>query len=313
MNPLTLEVFEEIRRRQNSRRPERSVTKLGLVVEGGAVRGAVSMAFLAALERSQLSGIFDRVFAESSGAVNAAYFLAGQAEAGLELYRRAVHAPPLRLWRLGRQLDLDAVFKPIVSGELALNCERVRRCSTRLQVSLTDASNGAPVTLPLTGNDQRIYTILRAGCALVPFYNRSVHVDGRDYVDGGIADPVPVLRALEAGCSHVLVLLTRPREYQPRRLHLWEHAATRLLLASWVKEFRNVFHRARQLRYNRSRAIALGAEAPSSPVFIAAIAPPANLGRIDRFLKDPRRLRTIVEACSAHMEAEIASWETATF
>ena len=38
-------------------------------------------------------------------------------------------------------------------------------------------------------------------------------MNGRPYFDGGIADPVPYRRALEDGCSRVLVLLTRPRSF----------------------------------------------------------------------------------------------------
>jgi predicted patatin/cPLA2 family phospholipase len=307
------EVFEEIerRRRDTATRPDAGRTqgtRLGLVVEGGAMRGAVSMAYLAALERSRATSVFDSAFAESSGAVNAAYFVSGQAEAGLDLYREAVRSRFVRKWRISGMLDLDSVFKPVMSGKLSLDCDRLRRSPTTVQVSLTDSASGSPVSLPLQGSNDRIYTILKATTAIVPYYNRAVLLDGRRYVDGGVADPIPVLRAIEAGCAHILVLLTRTGNYRPRRLRLWERVATNLLVRSWSSGFRNVFHHSREPRYYRSRALALGLEVPAREVSIAAIAPPASLGRIERFFHESDRLQAVVDTCAAQMESILASW-----
>jgi predicted patatin/cPLA2 family phospholipase len=108
------------------------------------------------------------VFAESSGAVNAAYFVSGQAELGLELYRNAIHLRVVQKWRLDRMLDLDAVFKPIKFGTLSLGCDRLRQSLTTVQVSLTDAVSGQPAVIPLQGSDERIYNILKATSAIVP-------------------------------------------------------------------------------------------------------------------------------------------------
>ena len=54
-------------------------TKLGLVVEGGGMRGVISGGALIALERLGLTSAFDEVYGESAGAINACYFLAGEA------------------------------------------------------------------------------------------------------------------------------------------------------------------------------------------------------------------------------------------
>ena len=52
--------------------------KVGLIVEGGAMRGVISCAALMALEDLRLTDVFDEVYGASAGAVNAAYFLARQ-------------------------------------------------------------------------------------------------------------------------------------------------------------------------------------------------------------------------------------------
>ena len=60
--------------------------KLGLIVEGGAMRGIFSCGGGIALELLGLSRAFDEVYACSSGAINAAYFVAGQAAYSVSIY-----------------------------------------------------------------------------------------------------------------------------------------------------------------------------------------------------------------------------------
>ena len=58
-----------------------------------------------------------------------------------------------------------------------------------------------------------------ASCAL-PAVCRPVKIDGVPYFDGGIADSIPVGRALEDGCDKLVVLLSKPRDYirQPQKM-----------------------------------------------------------------------------------------------
>src|SRR5215471_7011063 len=70
-------VVKEIERRLGLLREGRALsglsTKLGLVVEGGGMRGVVSGGSLIAMERVGLSSVFDEVYGESAGAINACY------------------------------------------------------------------------------------------------------------------------------------------------------------------------------------------------------------------------------------------------
>jgi predicted patatin/cPLA2 family phospholipase len=53
-----------------------------------------------------------------------------------------------------------------------------------------------------------MYELFRATAALPGLYNRKVPIDGRRYIDGGVADIVPLEEAL-ASASEAVVLLTR--------------------------------------------------------------------------------------------------------
>lgn len=52
--------------------------KVGLVVEGGGMRGAVTGGMLMQLHDLGLKDLFDVVYGSSAGAINATYFLSGQ-------------------------------------------------------------------------------------------------------------------------------------------------------------------------------------------------------------------------------------------
>ena len=60
--------------------------KIGLVVQGGGMRGVMNSAMLDALQRMGYSNCIDNVYGNSAGATNAAYFLAGQSHIATSVY-----------------------------------------------------------------------------------------------------------------------------------------------------------------------------------------------------------------------------------
>ena len=71
---------------RGSRAPHRDGASIALAVEGGAMRGVISAGMVSALEDLGLVDAFDAVYGSSAGAINAAYFLAGQARLGTTIY-----------------------------------------------------------------------------------------------------------------------------------------------------------------------------------------------------------------------------------
>ena len=44
--------------------------------------------------------------------------------------------------------------------------------------------------------------------------SKMVEYNGKKYLDGGVADSIPVDKCIEMGCDKVIVVLTRPLEYR---------------------------------------------------------------------------------------------------
>lgn len=193
--------------------------KIGLVIEGGGMRAVCSAGGAVALGRLGFREIFDEVYATSAGIMNACYFLSGQGELGITTYydslvtRKFLH--PLRFWKI---LDVDYVIDHVVKYEKPLDVDAVLASRSKLFVAAIEKTTGRGMMLDLKSGRAPLLEICRAAMAIPVFYNRTVEIEGRRCMDGGLAIPFPLQQAIANGCTDLLVMLTRPASYicQPR-------------------------------------------------------------------------------------------------
>jgi predicted patatin/cPLA2 family phospholipase len=199
--------------------------RLGLVVEGGAMRGVCSAGGLAALAHLGLGEAFDEIYATSAGALNASYFLSGQTALGITVYYdEMVKSRAINPWRWWKVLDLDHLFDRIISQQKVLRTDAVQASRTRFFVSMCDARTGELLLVDTRATRAPLLTVLKASSALPVAYDRSVDVDGRACIDAGFASPFPLHEALASRCTDLLILLTRPRGFvrpRPGRASAW--------------------------------------------------------------------------------------------
>lgn len=201
--------------------------KLALVVEGGALRAVCSAGGVVALEHLGLTEVFDHVYGTSAGAMNASYFVSGQARLGIRIYyedmnRRAVVNP----WRFWKILDLDRLFRETILGAKQLRLDAVLAARSKLHIATLEAKTGTGrlFDAQALGSEEQLLSALRAATAAPFLYNQHVTVDGRRCLDAGLVNAFPIADAVAHGCTDVLVLLTRPFGYRrPRagRLMRW--------------------------------------------------------------------------------------------
>jgi predicted acylesterase/phospholipase RssA len=149
----------------------------------------------------------------SSGCVSAA--LLQRATSGDDL-RELLDALIARLCRTrwirprrpGRVFDLDELVR-VVDELLCLVNGRLGG-TVPFEVALTHARSGRVAYLDLVGLDPvRRRDALRATMALPFLYDKPIVLDGIRYVDGGLADPLPVLRAATSGADHVIAISSK--------------------------------------------------------------------------------------------------------
>ena len=184
-----------------------------IVVEGGAMRGIYSAGVLDVfLERDFHP--FALAIGASAGACNLSSHLAGQHGRNRRCYttqmRRRAFVDPRRFLRGGHWIDIDYLWDAF-AREDPLDTAAVVRSPTRLVVAATAVATGeATYFTPGAGE---LIEVLRASSAVPILFRGVVTVDGRGYVDGGVAAPIPVEEAYRRGARDIVVVRSRPREF----------------------------------------------------------------------------------------------------
>jgi predicted patatin/cPLA2 family phospholipase len=277
--------------------------RVALVVEGGAMRGVVSGGMVTALEALGLRDAFDVVYGSSAGACAGAYFLAGQARAGARLYYEAVNNRrfinllrgfnSLRGLQRRAIVDLDFLFDEVLSRQLPLDFATIQQSGVKLVVLAThveDAPNGADrgqqhveaVRFSSFEDADDLLGALHASSRLPVVGGEPFVYRGLRYWDAAITQPIPIHAALADDCTHVLVLLTLPRDTRPGRMGLLD----RLLVAPRVATASPslaLMYRTRSERYRETcRLIFDRGASRSGPPYVEGIAADAASPLIGR-------------------------------
>jgi predicted patatin/cPLA2 family phospholipase len=191
-----------------------------LIVEGGAMRGAWAAGVLAFLQERGLHR-FDLVYAASSGACSAAYFVAGMWEPGLNIWREHACRVVRKANFLRRKpiIDLAYLVDHVFRKHHPLSVAALQNSPSRFFIVLTDCHTGEPVYFPAC--DERVFDALRASASM-PLATRGFDfVDGHPFADGGIADPIPIRRAIQDGATDITVVLTHGPKFRLRPMPRW--------------------------------------------------------------------------------------------
>lgn len=255
--------------------------KTGLVLEGGGMRGV----YTSGVEEYLLQqGIhYPYVVGVSAGASNSCTYIARQLGRG-----RRVNLDYLRDWRYmglrslllkGSYFGLDFLFGDIPEKLDIFDYETFYSSPGVFRIGATNCLTG---TADYFDKHQVTKGLkhLKASCSL-PLLSPVVEIDGIPYLDGGIADPIPVRKALADGCTHVVVVLTQPPGY---RKTPGSSGASRLYRAVFRRYPRLVAAlENRHALYNETVEFVEALERRGQATLIR---PDGSL-KLDRFEKDP--------------------------
>lgn len=262
--------------------------KCGLVLEGGALRTIFSSGVCDAFLEGNLSA--DYVIGVSAGIAYGVSYVSKQPRRNLELV--TCYAADRRYMGMGNLLNprnrsyfgLDFTFRRIPEELLPFDYETFASYSGTMEAVVTDLASGRAHYLPVPRDAQGSSLVLQASCAL-PLMFPIYHIDGHDYLDGGVADAIPYERAFEAGCDRVIVVLTRPRDFERK-------PDSALKLVEWKYRKYPNFCKAmkdRAQRYNKCRERLFQLERQGK---VLVIAPETTRG-VSRTERDAEKLRLL--------------------
>lgn len=186
--------------------------RIALVVAGGGMRGAYAGGMVHALDEAGLGDCFDVVYGSSAGAFVGAALILGDGRGSARIFAEDMACrefiDPRRLGGRRPMVSLDHLLGHILTTARPMPWERLRDSPVPLRVVATAADDlRGHVLEPRTVEDWR--AALRATATIPLLAGPPVPLHGRDWIDGSVAEPLPVLRALADGATHVLALLTR--------------------------------------------------------------------------------------------------------
>ena len=285
-------VAEVLRERAAGRQDEHRVA---LVLEGGAMRGVVSAAMTAALERLGLGRAFDLVVGSSAGALNGAAFLAGVAAGSAAAYHGTLASRefvnPARLLFGRPALDVGWVVHNAHDGLDAGRHARTLSSGIPLHCLAVDVGTAAPVDLTGMRTVEELCAALLASSRMPWVGGEPFELGGRRYLDGGLAAPIPLATALGAGATHVLVCQTRPHGV-PRS------SGSRLADRMIVRTLKRLnpalakLYLGRIESYERVVQDIARRTAEPAPPYVLGLRPPAGTPPVGQLERDPEVLRT---------------------
>ena len=223
------------------------------------------------LDRCLEEGIaFDHCYGVSAGSANLTSFLAHQHGRNHTFYTqyafRKEYASVNSFIHNHNFANLDYVYGTLSNhdGENPLDYEAFAANPAQFTVVACDARDGS--TKYFTKDDMHYddYDVLKASSA-VPVACQPYVIDGVPYFDGGIADPVPVQKAIDDGCDRIVLVLTRPKDVI-REQHK-DVAPARILRRSHPEAAERLLER--YTTYNTEGAVAKQYEAEGKVLILA--------------------------------------------
>ncbi len=170
---------------------------VGLVLEGGGQRGAYTAGVLQGLWSEGIC--LDYVVGVSAGALTGINYVSGQLRRNYDTFVKYSPDPRYMGFRHirdhGSFFNFDFLLGDIIYDLLPFDFEAFFSSPCRMRIGTTDCRTGEAVYFDKESlREDPALKVLRATASL-PLVSDMVSFRGRDLLDGGIADPIPLQRS----------------------------------------------------------------------------------------------------------------------
>lgn len=256
------------------------MTTLGVIDVGGGFRAIFAAGVLDACMKADIH--FDRCYGVSAGSADLVGYMAGQYRRTLRFYTEYSFCPRYasmhNMIHNRDYINLDYIYGDLSKhdGEYPLDYPAFRDNPASLTVVACDANTGQPKYFTKDDISQDQYDVFKAS-SCVPAANSPYVIDGVPYFDGGIADPIPVQKAIDDGCDKVVIILTRQKDIPRQASH--DRLPGKLLERKYPAAAERILNRYQT--YNDEIDLAKEYEAQGKAVIIA----PEDLHGLDTLKK----------------------------
>ncbi|HJC90423.1 patatin family protein [Mediterraneibacter glycyrrhizinilyticus] len=192
--------------------------KATLVLEGGATRGVFTSGVLDLLMEK---GIYvSHVIGVSAGTCNAVDYVSRQPgrtrDCMIPADKSGNYYYGMRDFVKEKSLmNMDLIFDKFPNEILPFDYDTYFSSEMECEIVTTNCLTGKAEYMTERKDRERLMKICRASCSM-PLLTPIVNVDDVPYLDGGLADSVPVGRAKEIGNEKIIVVLTKNQGYRKK-------------------------------------------------------------------------------------------------
>lgn len=277
---------------------------VGLVLEGGGMRGAYTSGVLETFLQNQIE--FPVVYGISAGACNALSYISRQPGRNYQIFHQYLaderYISVTNLRKTGSLFGFDFIFGELFHELLPFDYRTFFDSPIRLRVGTTDMHTGQVVFYDKEELDENMMPV-RASSS-IPFVSNIVSYKGRELLDGGIAMPIPIERSLFDGNQLNVVVLTRDASYRKRPRPEFSRAVLRVKYGDYPHFIDTMMKRSEV--YNNETEVCRRQEKGGNAVVIRPSSPIV----IGRYEKDPNRLAAIYEMGQRDAESKLAEIRT---
>ncbi len=192
--------------------------KATMVLEGGATRGVFTSGVLDYLMEQGL--YTSHVIGVSAGACNGVDYVSRQIgrtrDCMIHKEREYSYYYGFRKFIREKSLmDMDMIFDRYPNEYFPFDYDTYFNSEMECEMVTTNCETGQAEYMTERQDKARLMKICRASCSM-PLVAPIVNVDGTPYLDGGLADSIPVGRAIELGNKRIIVVLTRNPGYRKK-------------------------------------------------------------------------------------------------
>ena len=273
--------------------------KTGLILEGGAMRGMFTAGVMDVLMENGIE--FDGTIGVSAGAIFGCNYKSRQIGRVIRYntqYCRDKRYGGLRiLLKEGNFFSTEFCYDELPMKLDIFDFDAFEANPMAFYAVVTDVDTGEAVYHKYENRHDHGLDWLRASGSM-PLVSQMVEIDGRRYLDGALADSIPIRFFESIGYDRNLVILTQPLGFQKKQDALFP------LMKQWYRAFPKLVKamETRHEQYNESLAYIARKEAAGQ---LLVIRPQEKLpiGRTDR---DPEKMRRVYEIGRQTAQARLA-------
>lgn len=201
--------------------PNTSLSSVGLVLEGGGLRGMFTNGILDVFMKNGIR--FDAVVGVSAGVLFGCNYKSNQPGRALRYNLRYKDNIEYMSWKslikTGNYVNERFSYHLLPYMLDPFDFNEFKKNPMKFYAVCTDIERGCSVYHEIDDANGIGMRWMQASASM-PVFAKPVEIDGRYYLDGGITDSIPLKFIQEKGFKKNIVILTQPADFRKKKAHV---------------------------------------------------------------------------------------------